>query len=52
MRMKCAFTPTRRGQSYNDSKYFATMTDVDAIVNAKFLQDGKSIAEAQTEIEL
>lgn len=41
-----------RGQGYNDSRYSALMTDVDAIVNAKFLQDDKSIAEAQAEIEL
>lgn len=52
MREKDGSVNIWRGQSYNDSRYSAAMTDVDAIVNAKFLQDGKSIAEAQTEIEL
>ena len=41
-----------RGHGYVHSCYSATTTDVEDIVNAKILQDGKSIAEAQAEIEL
>ena len=52
MREKDGSVNIWRGRAYNNSRYSATMTDVDAIVNAKFLQDGKSIAEAQNEIEL
>ena len=40
-----------RGQGYNHSVYSADKTDVEEIVNTKFLQDGKSIAEVQAEIE-
>lgn len=41
-----------RGQGYVHSCYSAATTDVDDIVNAPILQDGKSIAEVQSEVEL
>ena len=41
-----------RGHGYVYSCYSATSTDVDNIVNAPILQDGKSIAEVPAEIEL
>lgn len=41
-----------RGHGYREFVYRAATTDVDDIVNAKFLPDGKSIAEVPNEIEL
>ncbi len=41
-----------RGLSNERIVYRATTTDVDDIVNAKFLPDGKSIADVPNEIEL
>ena len=41
-----------RGHGYQNIVYRAATTDVDDIVNAKFLPDGKSIAEVPNEIEL
>ncbi len=41
-----------RGSSNEQLVYHATTTDVEEIVNAKIFPDGKSIAEAQAEIEL
>lgn len=41
-----------RGHENNLIYSAAATTDVDEIISAKFLQDGKSIAEAQSEIEL
>ncbi len=41
-----------RGHGYVYACYHAATFDVDEIVNAKIFPDGKSIAEAQAEIEL
>ena len=41
-----------RGHGYQQVVYRAATTDVDDIVNAKFLPDGKSIADIPNEIEL
>ena len=41
-----------RGHGYQKIVYHAETTDVEEIVNAKILDDDKSICEAQTEIEL
>ena len=41
-----------RGSSNEQLVYHAATTDVEEIVNAKIFPDGKSIAEAQAEIEL
>ena len=41
-----------RGHGYQKIVYHAETTNVEEIVNAKILDDGKSICEAQTEIEL
>ena len=39
-----------RGQGFQNSVYHAKTTDVEEILHAKFLQDGKSIIEVQEEI--
>lgn len=41
-----------RGHGYNHSCYSVSKTDVNDIVSAHILQDGKSIAEVPSEIEL
>ena len=40
-----------RGQNFQNSVYSAETSDVEEILNAKILQDGKSIIEVQDEIE-
>ena len=41
-----------RGHGYQQIVYHAANTDIEEIVNFKLFDDGKSIAEAQTEVEL
>lgn len=41
-----------RGHGYQQIVYHADKTDVEEIINATFLDDGKSIAEAQAKVEL
>ena len=41
-----------RGQGYTNSVYSAADTNVDEIINAKILDDGKSIIEAEADIML
>ena len=40
-----------RGQGFKNSVYSVENTDVEEILHAKILQDGKSIIEVQDEIE-
>ena len=52
MREKDGSIDIWRGQGQVNSRYHAATTDIDEILNAPILQDGKSILQVQDEIEL